>query len=202
MPIFLITEPRCVFAHVPKTGGNSIRNVLFEKRYDGPWFGDRLPENWQNLFKFGFVRNPFDRVVSAWRMFCHGTEDDEWHLPEGGALELALTDVLRLGLDETAPFGHPRYNKVKPDPLIRLKNHILPQTHPYHGLAMMDFIGRFEKLQADFDYVCDQLGIAKQELPKTNWTRHSHYRDYFDEQSRRLAEELYRDDLKDFDYQF
>ena len=202
MPIFLISEPRCVFAHVPKTGGNSIRNVVLGKRYEGPWFGDQLPDDWQTLFKFGFVRNPYDRVVSAWKMFCEGTADEAWNLPEGCALDLTLSDVLRLGLDETAPFGHPRYNQVKPDAMIRLKNHIIPQTHAYHGLSHMDFIGRFEALQTDFDYVAQKLSIDKIELPKTNWTRHSHYREYFDERSRSLAEQLYRDDLESFGYKF
>ena len=202
MPIFLIKEPRCLFAHIPKTGGNSIRNVVFEKRYEGPWFGDEIPAEWKPLFSFGFVRNPFDRVVSAWKMFCQGTEDDAWHLPEGGSLDLTLADVLRLGLDETAALGHPHYNQIKPTPLIRLKNHIIPQTHPYHGLSLVQFIGRFENLQRDFARVSQALGIAEMELPKTNWTKHSHYRDYFDSESRQLAESLYREDLDTFGYHF
>ena len=126
MPLFLLNQPRCVFAHIPKTGGNSIRNVVFKRDYEGPWFGDQLPDDWHALFKFAFVRNPFDRVVSAWKMFCEGTEDDAWHLPEGGPLQLSLTEVLQLGLNDQAAFGHPRYNQTKPDALIRLKNHIIP----------------------------------------------------------------------------
>ena len=202
MPLFLLNQPRCVFAHIPKTGGNSIRNVVFKRDYEGPWFGDQLPDDWHALFKFAFVRNPFDRVVSAWKMFCEGTEDDAWHLPEGGPLQLSLTEVLQLGLNDQAAFGHPRYNQTKPDALIRLKNHIIPQTHAYHGLQHIDFIGRFENLQADFAKVAKEVGITDPELPRTNWTRHSHYRDYFDDQSRTLAEELYHEDLDRFDYKF
>lgn len=202
MPIFRIKKPECVFAHVPKTGGNTIRNVVFDRQYEGPWFGDTLPKEWKPLFSFGFVRNPFDRVVSAWKMFCEGTADDAWELPEGGPLEFSLNDVLRLGLDRNAAFGHPRYNQVRPDAVIRLKNHIIPQTHPYHGLQHVEFIGRFESLQSDFDYVCDRLNIDSITLPRTNWTHRSRYQDYFDGESRRLAEELYRKDLNDFGYQF
>ena len=202
MPIFRIKKPECVFAHVPKTGGNTIRNVVFDRQYEGPWFGDTLPKEWKPLFSFGFVRNPFDRVVSAWKMFCEGTADDAWELPEGGPLEFSLNDVLRLGLDRNVAFGHPRYNQVRPDAVIRLKNHIIPQTHPYHGLQHVEFIGRFESLQSDFDYVCDRLNIDSITLPRTNWTHRSRYQDYFDGESRRLAEELYRKDLNDFGYQF
>jgi hypothetical protein len=202
MPLFLIKQPRCLFAHVPKTGGHSIRNVVFEGNYDGPWFGEQLPAEWQGLFGFGFVRNPFDRLVSAWKMFCEGTADDAWHLPEGGALTLTLQQVLRLALDETAAFGHPRYNQVRPDPLIRLKNHVIPQTHPYHGLQHVEFIGRFESLQTDFDSVIRRLGLPPTRLPRTNWTRHGPYQQYFDHTTRALAEQLYREDLDAFGYDF
>lgn len=202
MPIFLLKQPPCLFSHVPKTGGNSIRNVVFERNYEGPWFGDQLPTEWQGLFSFAFVRNPFDRVVSAWKMFSQGTDDDAWELPEGGALNLTLDEVLQLGLEEQAPFGHPRYNQVKPDPLIRLKNHIIPQTHPYHGLQHIQFIGRFENLQADFQRVAEELGLSQIELPKTNWTTHDHYREYYSDRTRQLAERLYRDDLNRFGYEF
>lgn len=202
MPIFHIKQPECVFVHVPKTGGNTIRNVVFERQYEGPWFGDRLPDDWQSLFSFGFVRNPFDRVVSAWKMFCEGTVDDAWNLPEGKALNLSLHEVLQLGLDPQAAFGHPRYNGVKPDAMIRLKNHIIPQTHPYHGLQLVEFIGRFETLQKDFDHICERLAIPSVHLPRTNWTSRSGYQDYFDPNSRALAEELYQHDLKEFGYRY
>ena len=203
MPIFLLNEPRCLFAHIPKTGGNSIRNVVFQKNYEGPWFGEALPDDWANLFRFGFVRNPFDRVVSAWKMFTEGTVDDAWHLPERGAVDLSLRQVLELGLDPTAPFGHPRYNQIKPDPLIRLKNHVIPQSDSYHGLQHVEFVGRFENLQNDFRVVAERLGLSIKELPKSNWTaQRTHYRKYFDDVTRRLAEELYRADLEQFGYDF
>ncbi len=202
MPIFLLNQPRCVFAHIPKTGGNSIRNVVFEKKYEGPWFGERLPDEWQDLFKFAFVRNPFDRVVSGWKMFCEGTEDDAWNLPDGKPLNLSLKEVIQLGLDDSALFGHPFYNQIKPNPFTRLKNHIIPQTHPYHGIQFVDFIGRFENLAEDFAHVASTVGLGSQKLPKSNWTKRTHYRDYFDDESRSLAEELYREDLQRFSYRY
>ncbi len=202
MPLFLVKQPKCVFVHIPKTGGNSIRNVFFNGQYEGPWFGDRLPDEWCGVFKFGFVRNPFDRVVSAWKMFTEGTIGSEWRLPDDVDTELTLEDVLNIGLDPAAPFGHPRYNQIKPTGRSRLKNHILPQSHPYHGLQFVDYVGRFENLQADFDYVASRLGMSDSQLPMSNWTEREHYHEYFDDHLRRLAEKLYADDLDQFGYQF
>jgi hypothetical protein len=202
MPLFHLNDPPCLFVHIPKTAGNSIRNVVFGGDYRGPWFGDELPPEWRNLFGFGFVRNPFDRLVSAWKMFTQGTADDAWHLPGGGALELTLIETIRLGMDASQPFGHPRYNGIRPTPYTRLKNHILPQSHPYHGLQHVEFIGRFESLQQDFRTVAERLRLTVRELPKTNWTRRGHYREYFDAESRRLATAFLAEDLERFGYDF
>ena len=46
------------------------------------------------------------------------------------------------------------------------------------------------------------LQLPIQELPRTNWTEHTHYRDYFDATTRKLAEELYAEDLRQLDYEF
>jgi Sulfotransferase family len=202
MPLFHLNAPPCLFVHIPKTGGNSIRNVVFAGDYEGPWFGETLPPEWESLFSFAFVRNPFDRLVSAWKMFTSGTADDAWHLPEGGAITLTLAETIRMGMDPAAPFGHPRYNQLKPTPLSRFKNHILPQTHPYHGLRHIKNIGRFETLQEDFARFADQLGLAVRELPRTNWTEREHYRNYYDAESRSLAEEYLAEDLATFGYVF
>lgn len=202
MPLFHLNQPPCLFVHVPKTGGNSIRNVVFKKDYVGPWFGDSLPAEWQGLYSFAFVRNPFDRLVSAWKMFTVGTKDDAWHLPAGGPILMTLAETIRMGMDEDAPFGHPRYNDLKPTPLSKFKNHILLQTHPYHGLKHVKFVGRFENLQNDFAIVAERLNLPLCELPRTNWTEHQHYRKYYDTETRQLATEYLHDDLDRFGYEF
>jgi chondroitin 4-sulfotransferase 11 len=202
MPLFHLNNPPCLFAHNPKTGGNSVRNVVFGGDYEGPWFGDELPPEWQGLFGFSFVRNPFDRLVSAWKMFTQGTVDDAWHLPRGGPLKLTLAETIRLGMDPSEPFGHPRYNGIQPTPRTRFKNHILPQSHGYHGLQHVEFIGRFENLQQDFRTIAERLRLPVRNLPKTNLTRRGHYREYFDAQCRRLATEFLAEDLERFGYEF
>ena len=40
----------------------------------------------------------------------------------------------------------------------------------------MDFVGRFERLQADFDHVRDRLGLPRIALPHVNRSRGGHRR--------------------------
>ena len=66
MSIFKLKNPDCVLFHIPKTGGTSIRKGVWNKIYDGPVFA-AVPEDWGALYKFAFVRHPFDRFISVWK---------------------------------------------------------------------------------------------------------------------------------------
>ena len=71
------------------------------------------------------------------------------------------------------------------------------------GGLVTDKIMRFESLQADFDDVCDRLGKRRVTLPKTNASqREVNYRQYFNAETRKLAEALFRNDLEAFGYDF
>ena len=72
-------ENNVIFIHVPKTGGTSMehnsfigggghRDIRFYKRIFLLTFSG-LPA-WEDIFKFGFVRNPYDRLASAYTANC------------------------------------------------------------------------------------------------------------------------------------
>ena len=76
MSNFLIHNPGCIFIHIPKTAGTSIRMGFFKEEFEGPAFGE-IPAHWPSYFSFAFVRNPYDRVIRAWKMFARGTSEAE-----------------------------------------------------------------------------------------------------------------------------
>ena len=69
------------------------------------------------------------------------------------------------------------------------------------GKLEVDFLGRFESLSKDLAVVYDRLGVDVQ-LPHLNAEKHGHYRDVYDDVSRELVEEAYREDIEAFDYKF
>lgn len=195
MPVFRFPQHACVLIHIPKTGGTSIRQGFFEGQYEGPVQG-HIPDAWLSDFKFAFVRNPFDRLISAWQMFASGMrQDDDSYLPAAG--NFTLREFLDIVMDESIPFDGRRRERLE----VRIRHHSLPMTHPFYCLDQADQIGRYEILAQDFKLILNRLGLDG-ELPHFNQTKRQPYQVYFDEETRRLAEQFYREDLERFGYRF
>ena len=196
MTAFLFPQAKAVLIHIPKTAGTSIRNGFFKGEYEGPVQGD-LPEEWQGYFKFAFVRNPFDRLISAWKMFTSGMDNTEWKYPEDGDRELTLKQFLKIAMDESIPV----YVKNRPTFELKLRHHAIPQTHPFYCLDEADFVGRYESLAEDFQKICDKLQLEG-ELPHWNKTDRGSYRQYFDDETKAMAFDFYKEDVEKLEYEF
>src|SRR5262249_747531 len=138
----------------------------------------------KGYFSFGFVRNPWDRMVSVYRR-------TDPHL-----LEHARSLGVELGglpfdefLARTAQITHA---------------HLADQARfvcAADGRVLADFVGRFETLADDFRTVCQRLAIDAP-LPRLNTSQHDGYRTYYDERSRALVAQRYRRDIELFGYVF
>lgn len=129
------------------------------------------------FFVFSAVRNPFDRLVSGWKML-------------GISRNRSLRDVLEN--PPVAGYGYQHLVRQQVDTLRSRRGRLV--TH--------DLV-RYESLQADFDRICDRLGKPRVELTdEPPAERANEYRDYFDDRSRALAEKLFADDLRAFGYSF
>ena len=83
-------EFRCIFIHIPKTAGTSVSETLFGRASRHvPYFEYERANPWKfrRYFKFAFVRNPWDRLVSTY-FFLHkggmNEADRRWaaqHIP-------------------------------------------------------------------------------------------------------------------------
>ena len=194
MAVFLIRKPRCVFIHIPKTGGASIRHGFFANRVSGPKQGF-IPDAWQNHFKFTFVRNPYDRVISAWKMFRSGMHDSIWQRPDIQG-DLSLSQFLEIVTDQSIAFSGKRQSATE-----KIRHHSIPQTHPYNCLVHADFVGRFESLETDFAEVCRRLEIPFEGLPHWNRTdRQPDYMQYFDAATLAIVNDFFRTDFAELGY--
>lgn len=191
---------RSIFVHTPKTAGTSIGEALY-----GHWVGhvpisrfaafDAL--KFESFFKFAFVRNPWDRLLSAFaHLKGHGEplapRESHWSSEYLAGIESFESFVLKLR-DE-------RFRA-----LIVNDVHFRPQldwiTLPGSDHIALDFLGRFETLEEDFAKVSLRLG-ASADLPVRKQTKRLPYRDAYSKAMRAIVEEIYREDIHRLDYRF
>ena len=153
MSNFLLKNPDCVFIHIPKTAGTSIRKGVWKSNYEGPTFGD-IPSEWRGLFSFAFVRHPLQRFVSAYNMFTEGAKGDKaWRLPDD-ARPLSVAEFLDIVTDENIIYDARRKTFEE-----KIRHHTIPQTDPFNCLHLAKFIGRQENFDKDFETICQKIGI-------------------------------------------
>ena len=143
------TPSKFVWIQVAKTGTRSVLAVLrqnvkvfeLEESYRTPL----QPRKYDQHFKFTFVRNPYDRLISGWMDKIVNGGDG------GGVKDEALRDRLK-DLDFFVDW------LTNQDP-ADLNIHYRPQ----HLLVPeeLDFIGRTETLTKDLALVLSHIGLSK-----------------------------------------
>jgi len=178
---------KAIFIHTERTGGVSIRKHLlnyetnFErigntKHYTAQETKEKVGKLWHQYFKFGFVRNPYDRLVS-WYFACKKNKD-------------VWKNSLAIHVNNCKTFEDFIYNPHK--------QILIPQYKKVEGL---DFIGKFEKYEEDFMELCIQLNIPYKYL-QVNTSLHSHYRKYYTSEMIKIVRERFKEDFKRFNYEY
>ena len=88
------------------------------------------------------------------------------------------------------------------DPLTWHSCAQLPHLLDKKGNLMVDFIGRFERLEEDFKCLSQCIGIQYASLPHTKQSDRKDYREYYTDALRDRVAALYKDDIEYFDYSF
>jgi len=179
---------KCIFVHVIKTGGMSVASALDMKDLNCHVPAKHIKENvganlWNDYFIFSFVRNPWDKIVSQY--FFNGEKFCMKHLGRPADFTEYIVEIV--GRDKFYSMYEPRN---------------LPYIVDDKGKQLVDFIGRFENLQKDFDLVCDKIGMPKKVLPKINQSKHDHYTTYYNKKTKNIIAQKFKDDIEYFGYVF
>jgi len=180
---------------VPKTGTTSINNALcsFMNTNDvtiglsvdmgmrHSTYKECITKfpNCKNYFSFAFVRNPWERLLS---FYCFKKQKK-----------------IKVKIDNNLSFK--QYLKSSYF-LSSFKDGACNQYLYLEGFNAFSFIGRFENIQNDFNIVCDKIGIPRQKLSHENKTKHKHYTEYYDDETKQIVAEKYARDIEYFGYKF
>lgn len=145
-------------------------------------------EFFDSLFKFAFVRNPWDLQVSS---FHHLRRERPRLLGEHQGFE----DFLRWKLDPQRPYQY------HIDTSIALQSDYLVDLH---GRVIVDFVGRYERLHEDFACACARIGIPTPVLPHARQARDRDrdYRGYYNDATAELVARHCARDIDLLGYRF
>ena len=188
--IYSSNKLKYCWVRVPKCGGSTITHYL--QKHARPthheWAGSH--SGWQDYFKFAFVRNPWDRLYSCYNnKVLMGDVNCSKYLQAFAKTKPSFRDWIKE---------------------ISREDNILKDRHfsPFHTLLInkdfksMDFMGKIENFKEDFNFVCDKIGISREKLPHKNKTKHKHYTEYYDEETKQIVAEKYAKDIEYFGYKF
>jgi hypothetical protein len=204
---------RFIFIHVPKAAGMSIDGALapyahrtehvlvnrllalvgihvnhytshrwkrFRRHVTARTVRRHLPARvYNDFFKFAFVRNPWDRIVSQYHYILRNRT---YHRHR---LVTSMSDFREY-------VGY-ELSRNKP----RQRDFVTDRR----GRLIVDFVGRYERLDRDFAAVCRTLNVEAV-LPHVNRTSHRDYRCYYDPPTIERVASHFRKDIDFFGYTF
>jgi len=224
---------RTIFVHIPKVAGQSIETMflndlnldwserskllLRKKRFleKGPLrlahlkaheyvdFNYIAEEEFNDFFKFSFVRNPYSRAYSYYKYLGYS---------KVCTFEYFVSNILS--------------KKIKQDEFF-----FVSQTNYLYdkkGKLLVDFVGKFENIKEDIKYVINKSNIKSKTLPHVNRSKneikrgiskliktpsmllnisfnnpiYKNYREAYNKTTIELVSELYKEDLEKFQYTF
>ena len=133
---------------------------------------------YERLFKFAFVRNPWDLLVSLFK-FIRKTESHKRHRL-----------VSKMEFSEFIDFAVTKQ--------IAHQSRLISDNR---GNILTDFIGRFENLTQDVQIILQKTGIPAK-LPHLNRTPTSCYQDFYSALSKEKVAIAYQVDIDAFEYEF
>ena len=190
-------EKNVIFVHIPKSAGTSIHKSFFG-RLSG--FGHSPAQRYIKIyglidyyasFRFAFVRNPFDRVVSTYKYLSQGgnNSNDKIFFEKYMSKYDSFDDFILNGL---------KHSKV-----IQNQIHFRTQCSFIFekNRCLVNFIGRFENIESDYKYLSNIIGTDSPLMFTNKSNTTSSYTDYY--QNKKVIEvikNIYKCDFEKLGY--
>lgn len=185
---------KCIFIHIPKAAGISITKTLFGNLAGG----HRTLTDYEKIYplktinqyyKFTITRNPYTRIQSAFHFLRQGGINEfdrnfcDTYLKDINSFDQFILDFL----DEDK---------------LNIYMHFVPQINYLvnsNNKLNVDFIGKFENLDADFKVIAKKLKINKP-LPHLNKSQNNKQTLQLNKEVKNKIYKLYQQDFELLNY--
>tara|TARA_R100000008_G_scaffold86641_2_gene80623 strand:+ start:2957 stop:3658 length:702 start_codon:yes stop_codon:yes gene_type:complete len=211
------TQKTVIFIRIHKTGTTTINDWLFP----GGHYPHMLPayiqrslseKEWEEAFKFTFVRNTYDRLVSVFSDFSdtttpprHCTAYYQRYFDKTRDQKKAFARWVQDGCISHLSVLNPKRSDQKNNFLPKRPMMLAEWLVDSEGKDYLDFIGRFESLEQDMFSLNKKLNLNRKEsvFPHKNRSRRDQdYRVYYTEETKAIVDEIFQDEITKFGFQF
>lgn len=156
-------------------------------------------EIWNSYYKFAFVRNPWDHILSFYLFLKdHGIKQFLNNIQKGKDLSYnrsAYNIIIKAKKYSFKDFVYYYFTEKNDTPFLEY-------ISGKNSKKLLDFVGKFENLQTDFNRICDRLNIKRNQLPHLNKTAHDGYVEYYDNKTKGIVEKYCKEIIDNFGYKF
>jgi len=188
---------RIIFVHIPKNAGTSILSLLAGGR-NLPQehtvyreFQKADPARYARYLSFAVVRNPWDRLLSAYAYLKAGGN---------GGTDAAFCAAFNTEVRDFRQFVC-EWLDCDRIHTVRVLNPQYPYVCDQDGVLQVARIIRFERLEQELPGLLTEKGITGT-LPRINRSERGDYVSYYDDASAARVAALYRNDVERFGYRF
>ena len=208
---------KCIFIHLPKTGGEAISSLFKDFDPQIPKHANAMQirnylgqEIWDEYYKFTIVRNPFDQVLSMYSHLRKSLYQKDILKEKYGKTIINPVNACNTALESSFPLycktvlKGSQYQK-ETDRKEWPVNHFAPFIEwisDDNGKIIVDYIGKFENLSEEIDYIFKKLDRPLIQVPKKNRSKHKHYSLYYNQSAIDIVSNHYKKDFEYFKYTF
>ena len=206
--VYKIVKNEFWFVDIPRTSSSSIRKDLGEK-FGIPYTKTKIlgaikafkdhrtaiqmrnllgKDNWENLFTFTFVRNPWDRTFSMYHYRRKtGTIPASMHFND------YVYELFKAHTSSSDYFHFPRH-------YLGAADFVLNES----GEIIVDFIGKYENRREDLKRIEEEIGVDNigSDIVRNLTPEGAKYHDHYTQETREIIEEIYQKDIQLFEYEF
>jgi hypothetical protein len=196
---------KCIFIHIQRTGGTFIEQHIFKNSMEGKQKAKEkhliasqakkiYKEYWNDYFKFSFVRDPWARFVSMLKFidqFNVILDKDTKKINIDGYIKKYGNDII---VEQDLKYSNR-------DEVFDLNKHKKEQVYLNIFDEELDFIGKTENLEKDIEFIKNKLNLTyKSQVPIKKMN--INYDDYFTDEVKCQIQNMYKNDIKTFDYKY